>query len=39
MTLFLAGKNLANKDYIVDRTRGIQTGMPRLVQGGVEYSF
>jgi Fe(3+) dicitrate transport protein len=39
MTLFLAGKNLADKDYIVDRTRGIQTGMPRLVQGGVEYSF
>ncbi|HXG28974.1 MAG TPA: TonB-dependent receptor [Nevskiales bacterium] len=39
MTLFLAGKNLTDKDYIVDRTRGILTGMPRLVQGGVEYSF
>ncbi len=37
--LFLTGKNLADKTYIVDRTRGIQVGMPRLVQVGVEYAF
>ena len=38
-TLFAATKNLTDKDYIVDRTRGIQTAQPRLVQGGVEYTF
>lgn len=38
-TLFATSKNLADKDYIVDRTRGIQTAQPRLVQGGVEYQF
>ena len=36
---FLTVKNLADKTYIVDRTRGIQVGMPRLVQVGVKYSF
>ena len=39
LRLFVTGKNLADKDYIVDRTRGILTGIPRLVHGGVEYSF
>lgn len=38
-TLFLTGKNLADKTYIVDRTRGIQVGMPRLVQVGVKVPF
>lgn len=38
-TVFAATKNLTDKDYIVDRTRGIQTGQPRIVQGGVEYEF
>lgn len=36
---FLTGKNLADKTYIVDRIRGIQVGMPRLVQVGVKYAF
>ncbi len=37
--LFLTAKNLTDKTYIVDRTRGIQVGMPRLVQAGIKYSF
>lgn len=37
--LFLAVKNLADKVYIVDRTRGIQVGSPRLVQAGIKYAF
>lgn len=36
---FVTAKNLADKDYIVDRTRGILTGAPRQVQGGFEYKF
>jgi len=36
---FLTVKNLADSTYIVDRTRGIQVGMPRLVQAGVKYAF
>lgn len=36
---FVAVKNLTDKTYIVDRTRGIQVGMPRLVQAGVKYAF
>lgn len=39
MTAFLTVKNLADKTYIVDRTRGILTGMPRLVQVGLRYNF
>ena len=39
LNLFLATKNLTDRDYIVDRTRGIRVGMPLLVQGGVEISF
>jgi len=38
-TLFLALKNLADKTYIVDRTRGILVGSPRLVQAGLRYAF
>lgn len=38
-TLFLAAKNLSNETYIVDRTRGIQVGMPRTVQAGLKYAF
>jgi Fe(3+) dicitrate transport protein len=38
-TFFVTGKNLLDKEYIVDRTRGILTGMPRLVQVGVRYDF
>jgi Fe(3+) dicitrate transport protein len=39
VTLFLAVKNLADKVYIVDRTRGILPGAPRLVQAGFRYDF
>ena len=38
-TFFVTGKNLFDKDYITDRTRGILTGMPRLVQVGMRYDF
>ncbi len=38
-SLFLTAKNLADRDYVVDRTRGIRVGMPLLVQGGVEFAF
>ena len=36
---FLTVKNLTDQSYIVDRTRGILLGMPRLVQAGVRVSF
>jgi len=36
---FLTVKNLTDRVYIVDRTRGIQLGMPRLVQAGVRVNF
>jgi Fe(3+) dicitrate transport protein len=39
VTLFATAKNVADDDYIVDRTRGILTAPPRLVQGGVEVRF
>jgi len=39
VTLFATVKNLADEDYIVDRTRGIQTAPPQLLQAGVEYRF
>ena len=39
VNLFLAAKNLTDRDYIVDRTRGIRVGMPLLVQGGLEIAF
>jgi Fe(3+) dicitrate transport protein len=38
-TFFIAGKNLGDATYIVDRTRGIQVGMPRTVQAGMKYAF
>jgi Fe(3+) dicitrate transport protein len=38
-TGFLTAKNLFDKTYITDRTRGIIVGMPRLVQVGVRYDF
>jgi Fe(3+) dicitrate transport protein len=36
---FLSVKNLADTTPIVDRTRGIQVGAPRLVQGGLQWDF
>ncbi len=38
-TVFLTVKNLADKTYIVDRTRGILPGSPRLIQAGIKYAF
>jgi Fe(3+) dicitrate transport protein len=38
-TFFIAGKNLSDKTYVVDRTRGIQVGMPRTFQAGLKYAF
>lgn len=38
-TLFAAAKNLTDETYIVDRTRGIQVGMPRTIQAGLKYAF
>lgn len=37
--VFVAVKNLFDEDYIVDRTRGILTGSPRLVQAGFRTNF
>jgi Fe(3+) dicitrate transport protein len=38
-TLFLVGKNIFDREYVVDRTRGILLGMPALVQVGARYDF
>lgn len=39
LTAFVALKNITDEVYIVDLTRGIQVGMPRLVQVGARYAF
>lgn len=39
ISVFLTGKNLSDRTYIVDRTRGIQVGQPLLVQAGMKYAF
>jgi Fe(3+) dicitrate transport protein len=39
LSAFVTGKNLLDKKYVVDRTRGILVGMPRLIQIGVKYTF
>ncbi len=36
---FAALKNAGDRDYIVDRTRGILTGSPRQFVAGVRYAF
>ncbi|MDX2149994.1 MAG: TonB-dependent receptor [Bryobacteraceae bacterium] len=38
-TLFVSAKNLGDRLYIVDRSRGVLPGMPRLVQVGLRFSF
>jgi Fe(3+) dicitrate transport protein len=38
-TAWVAVKNLADLVHVVDRTRGIQVGMPRTFQAGVRYGF
>lgn len=39
LTFFLSTKNLADSDYIVDRSRGILPGMPRQILFGIEWGF
>lgn len=38
-TVFVTAKNLFDRIYIVDRTRGILPGIPRLVQAGFSWRF
>ncbi len=38
-TFFVTGKNLLDRIYIVDRTRGLLPSGPRLVQTGIKVSF
>ncbi|WP_086134550.1 hypothetical protein [Methylocaldum sp. SAD2] len=37
--VFVSVKNLFDQNYIVDRTRGISPGSPRLVQAGFKLDF
>lgn len=37
--VFVALKNMLDEDYVVDRTRGILPGAPRLVQAGFKVNF
>ena len=38
-TLFASAKNLADKLYVADMSRGLIPGMPRIVQAGFEWRF
>ncbi|NNE65271.1 MAG: TonB-dependent receptor [Pyrinomonadaceae bacterium] len=38
-TIFITVKNAADKLHIVDRTRGIYPGIPRLIQTGIKIDF
>ncbi len=38
-TLFVTVKNLADRTFIVDRSRGILPSMPRLLQAGIKFRF
>ncbi|HXG64001.1 MAG TPA: TonB-dependent receptor, partial [Blastocatellia bacterium] len=38
-TLFVTFKNLFDRTYIVDRSRGLLPGSPRLAQAGVKFNF
>lgn len=39
LTAFTTVKNLFNKTYIVDRSRGILPGTPRMIQFGIGWNF
>ncbi len=39
LTIFVAVKNLFDRLFIADRTRGILPGPPRLVQSGLRFQF
>jgi Fe(3+) dicitrate transport protein len=38
-TVFVTSKNVGDRLYIADRSRGILPGTPRLVQAGLRFSF
>jgi Fe(3+) dicitrate transport protein len=38
-TFFVTAKNIFDRTFVVDRSRGLLPGIPRLVQGGVKISF
>ena len=38
-SLFVTSKNLTDKLYIADMSRGLSPGMPRLLQGGLQIRF
>jgi Fe(3+) dicitrate transport protein len=38
-TIFITAKNIFNKTFIVDRSRGILPSSPRLLQGGFKLNF
>ena len=38
-TAFVAGKNLTDKVYVVDMSRGLIPGMQRTWQAGLEFEF
>jgi Fe(3+) dicitrate transport protein len=38
-TVFVTTKNLADRLYIADRTRGLIPGMPRQIQAGLRFTF
>ncbi|HRX90227.1 MAG TPA: TonB-dependent receptor [Steroidobacteraceae bacterium] len=39
LTMFASAKNLSDKLYVVDMSRGLIPGAPRLVQLGLDYRF
>ncbi|MBI4546682.1 MAG: TonB-dependent receptor [Ignavibacteriae bacterium] len=39
LTTFVTVKNIFNKTFIADRSRGILPGSPRLVQAGLQWDF
>ena len=39
VTLFVTAKNLLDELYLVDRSRGMIPGSPRLVQAGISTRF
>ena len=38
-TMFVTAKNVFDKEYVADMTRGLIPGAPRIVYGGVSYEF
>jgi Fe(3+) dicitrate transport protein len=38
-TFFVTAKNIFDRTFVVDRSRGLLPGIPRLVRGGVKLNF